>query len=167
LPHHAAFTVLSDNNESDFNLLLLSIMLIRSVIGEASHKNWLICSPCDVAQLLLTILQRPFIPPTRRNEHEEGNRCRCKHCQEQRARAAAEEEARRQALIAQAVKAERDQYVCSSYSADALPLSLAVAFLAFYRCLPNQQEGVVRSARRQSCAICPDRGVCLNIAGLA
>ncbi|SFH58321.1 hypothetical protein SAMN05216299_12617 [Nitrosospira sp. Nsp14] len=75
-------------------------------------------------------------------DHEEGNRCRCKHCQEQRTRAAAEEEARRQALITQAMKAERDRYVCSSYSVDALPLSLGVAFLAFYRCCPINKKGL-------------------------
>lgn len=75
-------------------------------------------------------------------EHEESNRCRCKHCQELRDRAAAEEKARRQAAIAKAVQIERDRYVCSSYSADALPLSLAVAFLAFSRCCTVNEHAV-------------------------
>jgi hypothetical protein len=53
----------------DFNLLLLRIRLIQSVIGEPSHEDWLIFSPCNVPGLLLPVLQRPFIASTRRNDH--------------------------------------------------------------------------------------------------
>jgi hypothetical protein len=74
--------------------------------------------------------------------HEDGNRCRCKHCQELRAQAAAEENARREAIIAQAVKAQRERYICASYSPEALSLSLAVAFLAFIRCCPVTKNGL-------------------------
>lgn len=68
--------------------------------------------------------------------HEEGDRCRCKHCQESRDRLIAEEKARCEAEIFQALKAERERYACSSYSINTLPLSIAVAFLAFSRCCP-------------------------------
>jgi hypothetical protein len=74
--------------------------------------------------------------------HEEGDRCRCKHCQELRDRAAAEEKARRRAVIAQALEVERAKYACSGYPAEILPLSLAVAFLAFTRCCPINEHGV-------------------------
>lgn len=66
--------------------------------------------------------------------HEEGPSCRCQHCAELRHRLAEEERIRREVQVFQAVIAERERHVCSSYSVDKLPLSLAVAFLALSRC---------------------------------
>lgn len=68
--------------------------------------------------------------------HEEGNKCRCNHCLELRDRLVAEQQAKREAEIFLAIKAERERHVCSSYSIDELPLSLVVAFLSFSRCCP-------------------------------
>lgn len=74
--------------------------------------------------------------------HEEGPRCRCQHCSELRHRLAEEERLKREAQVFQAVIAEREKYVCSSYSVDKLPLSLAIAFLAFSRCCPVNKDGL-------------------------
>jgi hypothetical protein len=89
--------------------------------------------------------------------HEEGDRCRCEHCQEQRNRAAAEQKARRQAAIAQALDVERCRYACSGYPAEALPLSLAAAFLAFSRCCPINKHGVYEPVDASAVPLAPTK----------
>ena len=80
-------------------------------------------------------------------QHEEGDRCRCKHCQELRAQAVADEKARRQAVIAQALQAEQGRNTFPSFPAEKFPLFLATAFLAFTRCcLINKRRYTTRFA---------------------
>jgi hypothetical protein len=74
--------------------------------------------------------------------HEEGDRCCCKHCQELRDRLLAEEKAKGEIAILQALIADYDRCTNSSSSLNTLPLSLAVAFLAFTRCCPVNKNGL-------------------------
>jgi Zn finger protein HypA/HybF involved in hydrogenase expression len=74
-------------------------------------------------------------------QHQDNNQCHCPFCRERFYRWMKEDMARREAKIAQAIIAERQKYSCSSYSIEDLPLSTAVAFLAFSKCCPIDQNG--------------------------
>ncbi|WON72886.1 hypothetical protein [Nitrosospira sp. Is2] len=67
-----------------------------------------------------------------------------------------EDRARREAEIAQAVIAERRQYPCPSYSIEELPLSTAVAFLAFSKCCQIDEDGFYGSLDESEVPFAPN-----------
>ncbi|WP_107694418.1 hypothetical protein [Nitrosospira sp. Nsp2] len=67
-----------------------------------------------------------------------------------------EDRAKREAEIAQAVIAERRQHACSSYSIEELPLSTAVAFLAFSKCCRIDEDGFYGSLDESEVPFAPN-----------